>query len=527
MTAAWVELLLEATLKSTLCLALAGLVSLLLWRRSAAQRHLVWAAAIVGALLLPLLQLALPEWRLPLGSGWPRLLAASGQEQVALPPERTPADGTPGAPSLAGAAPSTGTTAPSGAGTVSSGAAVSPGGRHPAGRRSWNETSTLLLLWSLGATLALAPLALAFLRIAGIAQRARRLDAPRWSTLGDRIAEVQGLDRRRLDLRRAGGPITPLTWGVFRPVVILPESCEAWSDAQAYEVLVHEAGHVRRHDCLTQLLASAACVLYWFNPLVWLAGRQMLTERERACDDHVLLAGARASDYANDLLNLARSFGAPWSTSHVTTAMARRSQIAGRLLAVLDPQLDRGAIGRRSVLVGAAITLVVLLPLASATPLASAAAAPAGAVEAPETATGRPLPAAAETEERGKRPLDLEAAARELRLRERAYAAALARGDLNALADFYTENAQVAAPSLPVAYGRRSVLGLLQRLVDAGITGADVETRELFPVGELVCQTGNVRFTDASGTSVGESRSLTLWKNEDGTWRIHRDWATR
>lgn len=521
MTTFWVALLLEATLKSTLCLALAGLVSLLLWRRSAAQRHLVWAAAIVAALLLPALQIALPEWRLPLGSRWPRLLVASGQEQVALPPERAPADGTPGAPSLAGAAPSTGTGAPSGAGMVS------PVAQHSAERRSWNETSVLLLLWSLGATLALAPLALAFLRIARIAQRARRLDAPRWSALGDRIAEAQGLDRRRLDLRRAGGPITPLTWGVFRPVVILPESCEAWSDAQAHEVLVHEAGHVRRHDCLTQLLASAACVLYWFNPLVWLAGRQMLTERERACDDQVLLAGARASDYANDLLNLARSFGAPWSTSHVTTAMARRSQIAGRLLAVLDPQLDRGAIGRRSVLVGAAISLVVLLPLASATPLASAAAAPAVAVEDREAAPGALLPAAAETEDRGTRPFDLEAAARELRLRERAYAAALARGDLNALADFYTEGAQVAAPSLPVAYGRRSVLGLLQRLVDAGVTGVDVETRELFPVGELVCKTGNVRFTDASGTSVGESRSMTLWKNEDGTWRIHRDWATR
>ena len=70
--------------------------------------------------------------------------------------------------------------------------------------------------------------------------------------------------------------------------------------------------------------------------------------------DLVLLAGARASDYANDLLLLARSFGAAWSTTQVTTAMARRSQIAGRLLAVLDPHLNRASVGRRSLLAAAA-----------------------------------------------------------------------------------------------------------------------------------------------------------------------------
>jgi ketosteroid isomerase-like protein len=145
---------------------------------------------------------------------------------------------------------------------------------------------------------------------------------------------------------------------------------------------------------------------------------------------------------------------------------------------------------------------------------------------APETPTPAAAPAS-EASERPKRPLDLAAAARELRLREREYAAALERRDLDALADFYTKDAQVAAPSFPVAYGRRSVRGILQQIVDAGVTRVAFEPRELYPVGDLACQVGSARFTQASGAAVSVNRFMTLWKNEDGTWRIHRDWATR
>ena len=49
---------------------------------------------------------------------------------------------------------------------------------------------------------------------------------------------------------------------------------------------------MRRWDWLTQLAAHVACALYWFNPLVWFAARQMRIERERACDDLVLASGA-------------------------------------------------------------------------------------------------------------------------------------------------------------------------------------------------------------------------------------------
>ena len=499
------DLLLAAALKATLWLALAGALSLLMWRRSAAQRHLVWVAGLAGTLALPFLQVALPGWSVPLGGRWVRVLEVLEEPRPALARVeeddrgRLPED----RPGFLAA------TGPAGPGPDS--------GRPSPAVDRWDLRRGLVLAWSLGALLALAPLAHALLRIARIVRRATPIDSPRWRALAARGAAAHGLERP-LELRRAQEPVTPLTWGVMHPVLILPEGCDAWSDERAFEVLVHEAGHVRRHDCLTQLLASVACVVYWFHPLVWLSARRMLTERERACDDFVLLAGARASDYANDLLDVARSLGAHWSTSQVTTAMARRSQISGRLLAVLDPHLDRAAVGRRAVLAGVVGSLLALAPLASVT-LESASA---GTLVAP----GPAIPAARASAEPA-RPLDLPAARRELRQRQDAYTAALARRDLEALADFYTADTQVAAPLYPIAYGRRGVRGLLQHLVDAGLTAVELEGRELYPVGDLLCETGAARFTSASGATLAANRFITLWKNEDGRWRIHREWSSR
>jgi ketosteroid isomerase-like protein len=263
-------------------------------------------------------------------------------------------------------------------------------------------------------------------------------------------------------------------------------------------------------------------VLHWWNPLVWLAAGRMLVERERACDDHVLQAGARPSDYAGNLLELARSLGAPWSTSHVTTAMARRSQISGRLLAILDPDLRRGTVRRQAALASAALALLVLVPLGGATLAPSADAERPGGL-APERLTPQPTPAAMV---RGPRARDVATIGRELRARQSDYAATLERGDLEALAGFYTVDVRVAGPSLPIVVGRGSVRSLLQHLVDAGVKRVELESEELYPVGDLFCETGTARLLRASGAPFAVTHYMTLWKSEDGTWRIHRDWSS-
>lgn len=493
------DVLAEATAKSALCIGLAGLASLALRRRSAAERHLCWAAALIAGLLMPALVVLLPRWQLPVGSGClPDRARVEAGDRAAMQTEW----------SLEG----------DGTHPLADSVSRESGRRRGTGLAqaetwSWLSRVDVVRLWGLGALLASCPLALASVHVVRLVRRAQRLSGERWTRLLGEAALASGVLPRRLDLRRAQGPVTPLTWGVLRPVVILPDGCEAWNDAQVREVLIHELGHVRRRDCLTQFLASGACVLYWFNPLVWFAARRMLVERERACDDLVLLSGARASDYASDLLELARAFGAPWSTAHVTTAMARRSQIAGRLLAVLDPGLARRGVGRRSVWLAAALTALASLPVASAQRSLPV-----------ESATGTASRASAQ-EPRAAARFDLEGTEAAISARQRAYAGAFARRDLDALASFYTEDARVAGQAYPLVHGRGGARSLLQLIVDQGFDELRIDTRELYPVGDLVCEVGEARWSAASGSSTVTNRFMTLWKWQDGTWRIHRDWA--
>lgn len=99
----------------------------------------------------------------------------------------------------------------------------------------------------------------------------------------------------------------PMTWGLFRPVVVLPKGASEWPAARLRTVLLHELVHVRRLDLAAQQIAQASCCLYWFHPLAWMMARQLRTEREQACDDAVLARGVPAPEYAGHLMDLVRA----------------------------------------------------------------------------------------------------------------------------------------------------------------------------------------------------------------------------
>jgi TonB family protein len=173
-----------------------------------------------------------------------------------------------------------------------------------------------------------------------------------------------GLGRRVRVLESTEAPM-PLTWGIFHPVVVLPDDATGWPEARLRTVLLHELVHVRRLDLLAQVVAQAACCLYWFHPLAWVALRQLRKERERACDDAVLLGGVAAHDYAGHLLELVRALAAkrsPWADA---PAMAESSDLESRVRALLDRNRSRRPLSRRAALAVAASVVAVLLPLSA------------------------------------------------------------------------------------------------------------------------------------------------------------------
>ena len=99
----------------------------------------------------------------------------------------------------------------------------------------------------------------------------------------------------------------PLTFGVFRPTVLLPEDLPV-RDAQFQLVLAHELAHIRRKDCLRKLLLTVCLCLYWWNPLVWLMVWLANRDMELACDEAVLraLGPDHKKAYALTLLDMAQ-----------------------------------------------------------------------------------------------------------------------------------------------------------------------------------------------------------------------------
>ncbi|HEX5577194.1 MAG TPA: M56 family metallopeptidase, partial [Gemmatimonadaceae bacterium] len=239
-----------------------------------------------------------------------------------------------------------------------------------------------ILLWAAGAIVALLPLLIAFLRVRIVARRARAVTDASWTRVIEETPAISHLSSR-IQILESAEMAMPMTWGITRPTLLVPSSARAWPEWKRRNILLHELAHVERRDCLTQLVAEAACAVYWFNPLAWVAAHRMRVERELACDDRVISAGAPASDYAENLLEVARSLRAPALTSSTAIAMARPSQLSGRLLAVLDARRNRRGV-TRTVFAGAsffaAIAVVVLASLTTRAVTAAAAEAPGNPV---------------------------------------------------------------------------------------------------------------------------------------------------
>mgnify|MGYP001174901205 CR=1 FL=1 len=147
------------------------------------------------------------------------------------------------------------------------------------------------------------------------------------------VSQVLRECRSQLGLRRRVGihihpqTPTPLVAGLFRPVIYLPQDCNRWEQDTLRMVLMHELGHVARHDLWTNLAARCACVVYWFNPLVWWLRRKLVAQCEFACDARVIAAGTNPGNYASALCDMAESSALPASAM----AMAGRAPLRARI----------------------------------------------------------------------------------------------------------------------------------------------------------------------------------------------------
>jgi uncharacterized protein (TIGR03435 family) len=103
--------------------------------------------------------------------------------------------------------------------------------------------------------------------------------------------------------------LEPGVFGIFRPVLMLPERiADRLTPAQMDAIIAHEMCHVRRRDNLTAAIHMFVEAVFWFHPLIWWIGAQMVEERECACDEEVLLRGGEAETYAEGILEVCKFY---------------------------------------------------------------------------------------------------------------------------------------------------------------------------------------------------------------------------
>lgn len=328
------SLLLAISIKITTILVMALVALPLLRRESAATRHWILATAIAGALLVPALGLVVPSWSMP-------------SIRVAEPEVESRAEFTAPARLLR---------------TVVRSESVDKIGP----RASDTRVAVLVMgIWIAGTSFALGALALALVRLTAIATAARPVDDGRCHEIAREIADGYGV-RRRVRLLCGDHPALLVTWGLAKPIIILPDAARTWSDDRLRAVLSHELAHVRRGDWATQLAAELLRALQWFNPVAWIVCRRLRRESEHACDDAVLNAGVAGPAYATHLIDLARAYSIARSAWSPALPVARPSGLERRVRAMLDAHLNRRPVTRATRLVAALLFLTLAGAVAGA-----------------------------------------------------------------------------------------------------------------------------------------------------------------
>ncbi len=345
--------------KATLIVALASFSAWLFRRHSASVRYAVLAAAIGALLVIPFVTWSLPEWTVsaPVTRAAPSSSASAAGVAVVASPSLDPAI----LETIRALSP-LGATAPR-----AQLLAAEPG--TSVGDRPWHLRAEvrfgITVAWGGGALLLLFHLGLGLTRLAALTRQSQPADG-RLRAMALRVASESGL-KRTLQVHLTPGLPVPITWGVMRPVILLPAESDRWSESRLRGVLLHEIAHVVRWDWVAHLLAEVTRALYWPNPAVWHLARRAGLAQEEACDNMVLRHGYRGSTYATDLIDIARAAvaGSGSLLPGGGVPFTEPSSLRRRIAAILSPVLPRDGLRPRPAVILLATTAAIGLPVAS------------------------------------------------------------------------------------------------------------------------------------------------------------------
>ncbi len=321
------DFLLDLIIKSTVILLVALVATRLLPQASAAVRHTVWSGALLAVLALFFVNGSMPKLTRP------ALATQETASSFSAPLTSNTQQTIPGSLPEISAQPAAHMKLPAACNTQLQNAQDSAASLPRIGIH-WNA------IWLTGVLVMLFRLALLQFRLHAFSRQCNIItEGPLFDLLQQCRVELNC--SQPVTLLTTDQRSLPMTWGVRCPSILLPREAQNWTEQEVRCALLHELAHVARRDCLWQLLVQLTHACYWFHPLVWFASRKLYLEREHACDDIVLQHGTRASDYADQLLQVVSAFRSSRSLKLTAVSLAAESGFSRRLKSILQETRDR------------------------------------------------------------------------------------------------------------------------------------------------------------------------------------------
>ncbi|UCC40140.1 MAG: M56 family metallopeptidase [Candidatus Aminicenantes bacterium] len=341
----WLEFILDMTIKSIFIIGVALFILLIGKRTSFITRHLVLILAIVSILLIPLFSYILPKWEISLlPSVLPEETTAmsfKGFEKVNAPIQNIKQNIIPD--------------------------------YHSSQNQDYLNARTnkqphwpvwLFILWLAGATGVSAWSIAGIIGTRIIIKKAIPVKDNTFNNLALSSAKKLGV-RRKIRLLQGQKSAVPLTCGWLHPAIVVPEEIESWPKRRKEIVLLHELAHIKRGDFLLNLITLSVSIIYWFNPLIWVALKKITIERERASDDYVLALGTKASEYALHLVEIARRFSSMKWFSPAGISMAKKSNLEVRIMSILSNKKPRIRIRPLTIVFICFLAISFIMPISS------------------------------------------------------------------------------------------------------------------------------------------------------------------
>ena len=175
--------------------------------------------------------------------------------------------------------------------------------------------------------------------------------------------------KRRTEIRLSGKLQSPAVCGFFRPFILMPTGLlEKLSPGELKAILIHELAHVKRGDLWINCAQTFLQIIYFYNPLVWLANTVIRRIREQAVDEMVLVTlGAGAKNYSNTLIDIAEmSFLKTSLSLRLIGVVESKKALEGRIKHMLNRPIPKSA---KLGILGLMMVLIfgmLLLPMAKA-----------------------------------------------------------------------------------------------------------------------------------------------------------------